>query len=160
MPACLPGSVHPVWDVPSDPEQVTMATIKAKMLIQRYPVSASSHAGKSKSDICPLCRCSPETLCHFLLRCQALDKVRRFYIDKITSLLDRSNYILPANEDDCIQLILDASEYDLPDDDLWVLGSITRKMCFVLHNERAILLGGVSQYKLAREGWGPKKSNG
>ena len=99
-------------------------------------------------------------MCHFLLRCQALNKVRRFYIDKLTLILDRSNYILPDNDDDYVQLILDASVYDLPDDDLWAIGSITRKMCFVLHNERAILLGGVSQYKLAREGWGPKKLSG
>ena len=159
LDACTEGEVHPIWNVSSSPEMVTMATVKTKMLVQRYPVTASSHAGKAKSDVCPLCAGSSETLSHFILQCTALDAVRKPYIEKICSTLDSLSYSLPEDTEDQLQMILDASAFNLPEDILYSLELMSQKMCFALHNERTIMMGGCSQYKLARGGKGPKIHN-
>ena len=44
--ACSVGTVHPVWKYGSDPLQSLMASTKAKLLVQRYPLTTSHTAGK------------------------------------------------------------------------------------------------------------------
>ena len=57
---------------------VKKAGIKARLLVQRYPLATSYTAGRKKQDIilCPLCKADRETMTHFLLQCEATDILR------------------------------------------------------------------------------------
>mgnify|MGYP001821068751 FL=1 len=146
--ACTVGKVHPVWAVNTDPQQVELATVKTKLLVQRYPLYGLSCAGKNKSNICPLCNGDAETLPHFLLYCPTLEEHRTPLLSKITNLLLLCG---PLNEDVWMQIILDASGMGLDEATFKMIEITTRKLCFVLHHERAIFLNGNSAYSLARK---------
>ena len=140
LDACQPGHPHPVWDTPPDPKQVIMASVKAKLLTQRYPLTATSCAGKSKVNSCPLCSGPPECLTHFLTECPSLSEIRTHYLTKLDTILDPFDYSVPDDKPDLVQFLLDVSNYDLPPDVLYSIEAITRKMCHALHNERSIKL--------------------
>ena len=146
--ACTIGKVHPVWAIKTDPQQVELATVKAKLLVQRYPLYGLSCAGKNKSNKCPLCNGDAETLPHFLLYCPSLEEQRMPLLSKITNLLQLCE---PLNEDIWMQIILDASGMGLDEVTFKMIEIITRKLCFVLHHERAVRLGGSSTYSVARK---------
>ena len=105
--ACSVGTVHPVWKCGSDPLQTLMASTKAKLLTQRYPLTTSHTAGKNKSDLCPLCHIAPEDMEHFLLHCTALEHTRnafKYVLKKLASDLKLDNKGL-------VRSILDTSSF-------------------------------------------------
>ena len=66
------GKLHSVWKNTVSQLDILKETVKAQLLIKRYPLSTSRTAGKKWSDTCPLCGSEPETTAHFLLRCSKL----------------------------------------------------------------------------------------
>ena len=132
--ACSVGTVYPVWKCGSDPLQTFMASTKAKLLTQRYPLTTSHTAGKNKSDLCPLCHIAPEDIEHFLLHCTALEHTRNAF----KYLLKNLKSDLKLDNKGLVRSILDTSS----------IGKVTqmniegklRRLCHRLHSERAKLL--------------------
>ena len=141
LDACAPGQVHPVWNCGHDPCQVTMATTKVRLLVQRYALTGSHCAGKNQRTSCPLCMGGTEDVQHFLLECPALEEVRQPYCRQISNILQEF-YYQPNNINDLVQVVLDCSVIIwMPPDVRRELESITRKLCFKLHNSRAVMTG-------------------
>ena len=65
--ACQTGKLHPLWRNTTSQLDILKATVKAQLLVKRYPLSTSRTAGKKWSNICKLCETEPETMAHFLL---------------------------------------------------------------------------------------------
>ena len=124
------GEVHPVWKVGSDPVQVTMASNKARILVQRYQVYGVKCAGTRQLSTCPLCKGPPETLEHFLLECPELQNKRTSHLKKLKTILPN------IKDEQLLQLIIDSSVYT--DDNS--AERISRRMCYDLHNKRTKLL--------------------
>ena len=71
------GRLHPVWDTTkTDPLTSYQASVRMRLLIQRYPLSTSHTAGKQTIGLCKLCEESEETITHFLLICSKLSQTR------------------------------------------------------------------------------------
>ena len=64
--------------------QIThMAAIKAKIIVQHYPLASSGCAGRQKSSSCPLWDGPPETTKHFLTQCLTLEGASAPYTRKL-----------------------------------------------------------------------------
>ena len=136
---CQFGRPHPVWENISSPTEVRMATVKAKLLVQRYPLTSLRCAGNRYNTPCPLCHGPVETIPHFLRHCCTLDKVRAPYTRKLQAALDGAALQSPEEDSDTLftKMVLDPSWFS--DDP--ALEDLTRRMCYALHNERAVLVG-------------------
>ena len=148
--ACDLENLHSTWGIDADPMEVHMATVKVKLLIQRYPLTGLQYSGKKKSKTCPLCQQGEETVEHFLLICKTLCPYRPHYLQKIYMLLTMSQTPLPENTNDLTRLILDPVPY-LNNRELVErkMEKVSRHLVFKLHNERSILLGGSCSYNSA-----------
>jgi hypothetical protein len=146
MDTCYPRQVHSVWLHNSTPLEAHMATVKARILVQRYPLYSSYCAGKKKSARCPLCTEEEETVQHFLLRCPSLSRYRMPYLREIYTCVLMASAPMPANQEDLCILILNPETY-LAGDCVLQLETTTRRMIFKLHSERSVLLGGESEYR-------------
>ena len=69
LKSCKIGRVHPVWQYCDNPHEVRLATIKSRLLIQRYSLMGSNYAGSRQLDLYPLCEEEKETIQHFLFKC-------------------------------------------------------------------------------------------
>ena len=136
---CCIGQSHPVWMCGTDPLQAIMANTKAVMLVGRYPVTGQRCAGKHMLPVCPLCSTEQETLTHFLVRCPILQGHREPFLVKLKMLMP--DHFSQASDDDLAQQILDPSHLTSDEALLGDVEDITRRMCFKLHNHRAIALG-------------------
>lgn len=141
--ACKLGQVHPVWMDISCPLDVQKASVKAQLLVKRYPLATSHTAGKKKKEVCPLCGDEDETTTHFLLHCTTLATARQPYLRRILYICKQ--YSIEVSTENITKLILDSSY--LPEED--GLEKLTRNMTFKLHCTRSMMLGGISGYKLA-----------
>jgi hypothetical protein len=152
LEVCSFGMVHPVWNHSADPLQGHMASTKAKLMVQRYPLTTSHCAGKHRSETCPLCREKSETLQHFLLECPALVTTRQPFLQKFLLNLQQAGLPPPANNQTLLQLLLDCTkELHYGNDDLVKsLETASRKLCFALHDDRSVILGQGPQFTLAR----------
>ena len=138
---CAMGYTHPVWVCGSDPLQTTMATVKAALLVGRYPLTGSKCAGKKQSSSCPLCNTEEESMAHFLLRCPGLEEHRTSYRTQLQDIFQR----VPAGDDEAlVRVILDPSHYVEAEDDIIKVEEVTRRYCYTLHNHRSIILGNGS----------------
>ena len=126
---------------------VEQASVQAKLLVQRYPLHGLSCSGNKRNEKCPLCEKGVETLKHFLLECPLLEDVRRPYLNKIIQVLDKCMNI---TEDSMVQIILDPSVLILRPYEQKRLAIMTRKLCFTLHHQRTLKLGGGSSYRMIR----------
>ena len=142
--ACQPGKFHPIWRNISSQLDILKATVKAQLLVMRYPLASSMTAGVRRNDRCPLCLTEPETTTHFLLYCSALRTVRVRYILRITDALRNSS--TSVDPDTMVKVILDSSSVaGTP-----ALEELTRNFVYKLHHTRAKLLGGTSSYMTSR----------
>ena len=132
--ACSVGTVHPVWKCGSDPLQSLMASTKAKLLVQRYPLTTSHTAGKNKSDLCPLCHNAPEDMEHFLIHCTALEHIRYSFKHLLENLASN----LKLDNKGLVSAILDPSSFE-KSVHMNIEGKL-RRLCHRLHTERAKLL--------------------
>jgi hypothetical protein len=151
---CSMGFSHPVWVCGSDPMQATMASTKATLLVGRYPVTAEKCAGVKQQQLCPLCNEQQETVNHFLLKCRSLQEHRDPYMKQLQHLRPEI-YTKGHDEDYIVRNILDPSHIAYEQADILLLESITRRMCYTLHNHRAINLGtgSMSGRALGRLSW-------
>ena len=148
--SCALGSVHPIWDHSTDPMEAHMATVKARLLLQRYPLSGLQYSGRKMTPLCPICHEGEETVEHFLLTCAALHPYRTHYLQKIYGILVESHSPFPSNIDDITRLVMDPqSRPGMHEQYILVLEEVSRKMTYKLHNERSIMLGGRSSYSRA-----------
>ncbi len=84
---------------------------------------------------------------HFLLHCKVLDSKRSFYVEKLQTTLEDARLTRLINDDDLMKLIL-TPRRAVGDIELLIdLERISRYLIFTLHNERSILMGGVSCYR-------------
>ena len=149
---CSIGSNHHCYNLhTTDPMQVTMASVKTKLLVQRYPLTATQRAGRKKSDLCVICKHEPETLQHFLFKCASLHKPDDTHLRRIIRI---HNYIVPPLErntaDWYTQLILDPS-VQIKDPEVHTqIEGVSRQMVFKLHHRRSVAMGGGSRYTWAR----------
>jgi hypothetical protein len=144
------NSVHPIWRYNLyNALAVQKAGIKARLLVQRYPLSTSSFAGKKKRELCPICSEAPETLTHFLLHCPKLSVNRLPYLSRL--LNSCRSQMLDVSPESLIHLILDPSNFLDPKHKLlpW-FEEITRNLCFNLHHKRSQYLNGGSSYAHVR----------
>ncbi len=153
--ACSVSKPHPCYlTTPTDPLAVSMTAVKTKLLVQRYPLTASHTSGKLKQSLCPMCRKEPEDTHHFLLRCRSIGSHRQKHINKIQQLLKKKKYKVPPLEarsmDWYTQLILDPSMLTSDDDLILDIEYAARHLTYNLHHLRAIALGGGSKYNKKR----------
>ena len=141
---CALGKTHPVWCNLGDSMSVQKATTKALLLVQRYPLATSPTAGKHRTDLCPLCHEEPETTTHFLLVCKPLSKSRLPYLIKILSFCREYGICVDPN---VITMVVLDSTYAPQDSHL---ESLCRNFVYKMHDRRAVLLGGESQYSKAK----------
>ena len=59
---CSVKLLHPVWE-DLNAIDIDKATVKAQLLIKRYPLATSPTAGANRSEMCPLCKEEPNTCC-------------------------------------------------------------------------------------------------
>ena len=143
---CQPGYSHPVWITGPDPFQTTMAGIKAIMLVGRYTLTGHKCAGTRQLPKCPHCNLEPETLKHFLLRCPTYEDTRSPYLRRLQQELPRID-IFQIGMENLMKIILDPSHIADSEDEVIHLEDITRRMCYAMHNRRAIEEGKWSMYQ-------------
>ncbi len=130
---------HPAWQLgAANIATVMKATIRVKLLTQRYPLFYSKTSGQNYGKNCPLCQEAPETMHHFLLTCKTLEGTRAPFIQRLRQLL--APISMPQDETMCIKLLLDPSHYiDL--ENLHPYEQLSRDLCYHLHHERTINMG-------------------
>ena len=134
-----PGKAHPIWSTAStDPLSIYRATIHAQIAVQRYPLSGC-HTSGSKSEICPCCKNGAETLTHFLLHCELLEEQRNKFLPPIKKILLECN-LGTNDESTLLQAIMDSSAMTTDQDLVHSITSLSRSLCFKLHEKRAKLL--------------------
>jgi len=104
LESCSPGNLHDVWLHNSDSLDAHRATVKARLLVKRYPLGASSYAGKKKQDRCELCHEKEETTEHLLVECKSLEKKRRSHIKKLRTLVFESTRKMPEEDDPLLKI--------------------------------------------------------
>jgi hypothetical protein len=135
---CRIGRLHPVWKELSSPLDIQKATVKAQLLVKRYPLATSPTSGARRLMICPLCGEEDETTEHFVLTCQTLRDVRTPYLLHILETC-RSRSI-SVDLISLTSMIMDSSK--LSNHELH-----TRNFLFKLHITRSKLLGAAWGYK-------------
>ena len=145
LEACSLNTVHPVWQLgAADP--LTVLKAKAKLLVQRYPLFYSRTSGVHYGHPCPLCKSGPETLAYFLILCPELDGARKVHEGKLVRLMAAARIPLPTDETGLVKLILDPSHF-IPGPLVEVFETVTRDLCFSLHNRRSVQMGYTSRYR-------------
>ncbi len=142
---CEPGKLHPVWRNVSSQLDILKSTVKAQLLVKRYPLTTSPTSGAKKSDVCPLCGDEPETTAHFLLHCRKLQSIRDHYLPHVMETI--RNCRLSIDTETVVRVILDSShiEANVPRHE-----QLCRNFVFKLHHKRTIMLGGSSRYSYTK----------
>ena len=104
---CTSGTIHPVWRNLYNTNDVKKAVIKARLLVQRYPLATSYTAGRKKDDICPLCKADRETVTHFLLHCEATNILRQPLMREILHICKR--YRVSIEHEYLTKVLLDSN---------------------------------------------------
>lgn len=132
---CSITRTHQAWGMQlTDPVAIQKATIKIRLLIQQYPLTAYSVAGKKKSPLCPMCEEESETTDHFLLRCRQLHQTRLPLLRRILSHLRTHRACIST----IVTFILDPPSSD--PSTARDLDAITRDLCYRLHQKRKQIL--------------------
>ena len=154
--ACNIGTQHHVWtSCSSDPFDTHQAMVKAKLLVGKYPLQTTiSRFNKVAEATCILWNAAPETRAHFLLKCPTfLEPTRLSLLHMFTTLLHQALEDPPdvTDHDKLISLVLDPSSVEhLPADTLSSLERCSKRLCYVLHSDRADVIADISSptYKL------------
>lgn len=134
------GKVADVWRHNADPIDAHMATVKTRMLVQRYPLGYSYCAGAQRSSICALCGGEEETLEHFLLTCPSLAKTRRKCLYKLDNLAVDNSVHLPNGKDETLRFVLTPALY-MCSDLVPLFEQATRQLVYRLHCTRSSIIG-------------------
>ena len=146
--ACKLGHTHRVWSLEGRSSlEVVKATVKAKLLVSRYPLYSCRVSGKFYKAPCPLCSAQDETVEHFLLCCPALECDRRPIMNSILSVIPDFNF---SRDPECLtKVLLDSSAYISSDPLAERIEELSRNLCYKLHYRRSILIGGC-KFKIPR----------
>ena len=141
------GSPHSIWKELHNKPDIRKASIKAKLLVQRYPLSGSHTAGEGRTPKCTLCNLEEEATTHFLLYCPTLHQARQLYLPRILDVIRR--YRVDVDPVNIVAILLDANNLpaNVPSSDLASCKTLCTDLVYKLHNNRSILLGGISEYK-------------
>jgi hypothetical protein len=140
---CDVNQKHPVWKDLNSPLDIRKATIKALLLVKRYPLTTSRVMGTKMTENCPLCQKEPETTVHFLLHCTSLQSERNIYLPRV---LDTARYNgISVDTQQICMLILDSN--NIEEQQRAQHEKLTRNFVFKLHSRRSLLLGGDSAYR-------------
>jgi hypothetical protein len=139
------GQVASIWYINSNPIEVQMATVKARLLVQRYPLGYSHYAGQRKSCVCILCRGGEETLEHFILLCPMLQKPRDKHVKILKKLLTEHSLTSCLQEGRFLYFILSPSKF-VSEELLPHCERVTRQLIYKLHIARSALLGRPMKY--------------
>ena len=137
---CIIGELHPTWKHISNTLEIQQATIRARLLVQRYPL-ASSPTNTAKTNACPLCMQEKGTTEHFLLHCPSTLSNRLPHLNKI--LEQHRAHQIPVDPQTIISRLLDASLSPSR-----IHNSLSLRFIFNLHHVRTVQLGGGSCYRL------------
>ena len=132
------GKVANVWRHNADPNDAHMATVKTRLLVQRYPLGYSYCAGAKRSSVCALCGGEEETLEHFLLTCPSLAKTRRKCLYRLDNLAVEHSVKPPMNEN--LRFILTPALY-MCSDLVPLFEQATRQLVYRLHCTRSSIIG-------------------
>lgn len=138
---CNTCTLHPVWLNLTSQLAVRKATVKALLMVQRYPLTTSHTAGANRKEQCPLCSEEPETTEHFILHCKALRQTRANYLPKV--LNEGRDLNIPL--ENIVKVILDSNHHPHAHPEF---ESLCRNMLFKIHSKRAVILGGESAYQI------------
>jgi hypothetical protein len=143
--SCKIGKTHRVWQLEGRSIlEVTKATVKAKLLVSRYPLHSSRTSGSRYGQNCPLCQAEKETITHFLLDCPVLEAERRPLLEEICSTVKDQE--ITGNPESMSQILLDCG--DLIKDEIVAkhVEDLSRRLCFLLHHKRSVATGYGSSY--------------
>ena len=129
---CTPDSLHPVWRNLYSTTDVKKAVIKARLLVQRYPLATSYTVGRKKQDTCPLCKADRETVTHFLLQYEATDIIRRSLMREVMQICKK--YGVPIEHEHLTKVLLDSSYIKCEQS----LEETSRNLVWILHRHRAV----------------------
>jgi hypothetical protein len=144
--SCSLTNVHPVWKYcGSHTREITRATIKAKILVGAYNLEGKrSKFGRGENGQCQLCRTDMETREHFLVKCTALEHIRKPYIEALAQLvvervgeIEATFHLSPSY---MTRTILDPSHVAANDEFLYEAEQVTRRLCYALHHNRLFAL--------------------
>ena len=143
------GKLHSTWLEVHNKLDIRKASVKAQLLVQRYPLSGNHTAGERKSTQCILCHQCEETTAHFLLHCSALYQARQLYLPRILDSLRR--YRINVDPPNLVLILLDTNHLpsDVSSNDRAAHETLSRDLIFKLHSTRSILLGATSAYQRA-----------
>jgi len=139
------GQVAHVWRHNSDPLEAQMATVKARLLVQRYPLGYSHCAGLKKTKVCALCGENEETIEHFVLVCTTLSKSRDRYVVKLKSMLVEHSITACMTGEMWLTVVLTPSKI-VGEDLAPMYEQLTRRLIYKLHVTRSALLGSPMRY--------------
>ena len=111
---CDISTPNPVWQNVRSPMDIMKATVKAQIMVQRYPLATSHTAGSRKSPLCPICGKEPEDTMHFLLQCDTLMSVRRPYLKHIFNTCRQQQ--IDINLNNLVRIVLDSTWLRRDDD--------------------------------------------
>jgi hypothetical protein len=137
-----------VWSAGgTDKLNIAKATVKARLLTDRYPLLGSSTRKRGIVTTCQMCGDAAETLEHFVLDCTALSSARDPMLQEL------NNAIKPIpDKDQMMKIILDPS-WVFTGTVLMKFEKLTRDACFKMYHIRSMRMTGKSDYALAKP-WG------
>lgn len=152
-----PGTIHPLVKTQTNSmREVRRIAVKIKLVTGTYLLQTvrAKFQGNSK---CLLCKEAEETLHHFLFECCILSSVRDLIMQDIQDSLSElcSRTLSDFTPEQSVAILLDATILcrELKDYDEIILSRIeqhTRRLCFILHQERHKLV--LHQSKRKRSG--------
>ena len=106
---------------------------------------------KNAAATCPLCGTEDEDLCHFILVCTKLNRIRKWHFQKMEDYLEKIHkwlYIRIVNENALLQVIIDCTSSSINymrrirSKNYTELKVLTRNFCSDLHRSRMTQMAG------------------
>ena len=146
-----PGRMHPLLHDVTDNRAVARYAVKIKMVTGTY-ILQSNRASFNNSEIdpnCLLCAEEPETLAHFILKCEKLEATRA----NIMCSIEQCVYsytglkLCDLSDEEVLQLILDVGKLESSHFRQLLKPNIrsdiehhTRRLCYALHTRHYYLI--------------------
>ncbi|CAC5400739.1 unnamed protein product [Mytilus coruscus] len=149
-------TIHNLWSsIESNIKDVRRGGIKARLITGTYVLQSNRSKLNQHEDsaVCPLCQYEDEDIVHFILKCNALFRYRKSYIEELKSIINSISNpntcsLKKLASDSCplTQLILDPSVLvkqnilSCSDNILTKIEDCSRKLCFSLHCGRTLII--------------------
>ena len=150
------GTVHKLWSsIESNIKDVRRGGIKARLITGTYVLQSNTSKFNQHevSSVCPLCQYEDEDIVHFILKCNALFKYRKSYIEELEVIINSISNPNKCSWNSLVgdfglltQLILDPSVLikqkilSCSEKTLTKIEDCSRKMCFSLHCGRSLII--------------------